>query len=681
MTTLNNFRGAAFGGGEDGGFMALTIRSSFNERQPIRVSFARGRLNCSTQGGVAIQFYSMLFAVRAWILLSTLLVGAGWILSALHELNRTGYAIVFALAAMALFFCQGNIQWPTIGLTRMLPKIRHRFKRPAPLLFLILASMSFVSGVLYPPYNSDTYAYRLPRVLHWLGQEQWDWIHTWDARMNVAACGYEWFVAPMILFTHTDRYLFLINWIPYLLLPGLAFCVLKSLGVRLRVAWWWGWLLASGWCYVMQSASVSNDSFAVVYALAAVALAMKAGETGMTGDFWLSLLSVALLTGVKQTGIPLAALWMIAAWPSRRMAFANPRKFFLVAASGALVSVVPTIYFNWLHTGTWDGVLLMEAEYPLWHVQLDSPFWGIVGNAFYIPVLSLLPPFFPWSGAWNHAMDIFVATPFGAHFKSFERFGAVDPGISEYSAGIGLAIILVAAISIWAARKYQVGHPIKSSCLQTALKLCPWILLVIFMAKVGVTQNTRFLAGYYIFFFPSLLAGTGHEKLVRQGWWQKMALLCMAFSAVLLVVNTTRPLFPAVTVTQQLAAEHPHSKSITQLQDAYTVSRMFKSSEQQIAEKIPKCEMLVGYAAVGNAHLEPALWLPFGVRRIERVLKTDTPGQLAKQGIHYVVIEDRPSLDCNVTNWMTRYHAVLIAELTVQDNPQSHAYIMQLAGK
>lgn len=46
----------------------------------------------------------MLNVVRAWILLSTLLAGAGWILSAFHELNRFGYAVVFALAAAALVF-------------------------------------------------------------------------------------------------------------------------------------------------------------------------------------------------------------------------------------------------------------------------------------------------------------------------------------------------------------------------------------------------------------------------------------------------------------------------------------------------------------------------------------------------------------------------------------------------
>jgi hypothetical protein len=204
------------------------------------------------------------------------------------------------------------------------------------------------------------------------------------------------------------------------------------------------------------------------------------------------------------------------------------------------------------------------------------------------------------------------------------------------------------------------------------------------MAKVGVIQNTRFLAGYYIFFFPSLLASAGHEKLVRKGWWQKITLLCMAFSAVLLVANTTRPLFPAATVTQQLAGEYPDSKSISLLHGAYMASRAFQSTEKQMKEKIPPNEALVGYAAIGNARLEPALWLPFGVRRVERVVKTDPPGQLAKQGIHYVVIENNPSLDCNIDKWMARYHASLISEMTVQekghDSLQIHVYIVRLDG-
>ena len=44
--------------------------------------------------------------------------------------------------------------------------------------------------------------------------------------MNISACGMEWLSAPLILFSHTDRLLFLINWISYLMLPGLTVAAL-----------------------------------------------------------------------------------------------------------------------------------------------------------------------------------------------------------------------------------------------------------------------------------------------------------------------------------------------------------------------------------------------------------------------------------------------------------------------
>ena len=82
-----------------------------------------------------------------------------------------------------------------------------------PLLFLALTFMTLVAGALCVPSNNDSNEYRIPRVLHWLGDGRWHWVHTLDARMNIAGCGFEWLSAPLMLFTHTDRFIFLINWV------------------------------------------------------------------------------------------------------------------------------------------------------------------------------------------------------------------------------------------------------------------------------------------------------------------------------------------------------------------------------------------------------------------------------------------------------------------------------------
>jgi hypothetical protein len=627
----------------------------------------------------------MLSVVKFWILLSTLLVVSGWVLSALHELNAAGYGVMFALGAGALIFWRQKTQWrPRKTPVQLFQKFKRRFKRPAPLIFFLLGVMSFVSGCLYPPFNSDTLSYRIPRVLHWLGQGQWHWIHTMDMRMNVAACDYEWMMAPLILFTHSDRLLFLINWIPYLMLPGLIFSVLRLSGVYRRVAWWWSWLLASGWCYVMQSASVTNDSFAVVYAMAAVVLALRAGETKAPADIWLSLLAGALVTGVKQTGMLLVVLWAAVVWPQWRTALARPVVALLVTACGLLISGLPIAIMNSLHTGDWTGLSALTAWYPQWRIKLDSPFWGFIGNLFFIPLQNLVPPFFPWSGAWNRLMDQFLETPFGAHFGSFEGFGKLSPGISESSAGIGLAIVLMAIISILGAMKLRrEAHPMRDGWVERVMRLVPWLLLIVFMAKCGEAQNVRHLSPYYVFLFPLLIAGASQELLVRKSWWQRAALACMATSIGLLVFNINRPLFPAETIMTRLAASHPQSKSIGLLESVYDTPAMFQNLKHNLRRQLPAGERLIGFAGQGNLESEPIVWQPWGSTRVEWVLPQDAPEQLSRLGIHYVVIENYASSEyLDIHAWMTRYHAYLMADIPFHtgghNDLPSHVYITRL---
>ncbi len=58
------------------------------------------------------------------------------------------------------------------------------FSTAVPMLFLLLAALALIGGALYPPTNIDTNAYRIPRVLHWLGQGQWHWFDTYDPPQN-----------------------------------------------------------------------------------------------------------------------------------------------------------------------------------------------------------------------------------------------------------------------------------------------------------------------------------------------------------------------------------------------------------------------------------------------------------------------------------------------------------------
>ncbi len=492
-----------------------------------------------------------------------------------------------------------------------------------------------LSGILYPPLNGDSETYRLPRVLHWLADGQWHWLHAFDARMNVAACGWEWLSAPLFLFTRTDRFLFLINWVSFLLLPGLIFRVLTRLQVRPRVAWWWMWLLASGWCFVLQAGSIANDSFAAIYILAAVDLALRAREKKSVTDLWLSLLAAALTTGTKQTNIPLALLWLIAAWPGARLFWRRPVGSFVVAIFALLVSIVPTCLFNCAHYGTW--LPLEAAGFHSARFELN-PFWGVIGNAFCIPLQNLLPPFFPWLGAWSAAMRHFLQTPFGAHFATFEDFGALRAGVGEVNAGIGLGIFFLTAVSLLAARRGKNNLPPADDATVRWLRVVPWLLLLLFMAKDGAFQNARQLAPYYVFLFPVFLGGAGQAELVRRRWWRGLGVLTLALAVGLLVIDSYRPLFPAQTIFARLQAEHPGSKSLRLLAKAYGFEPALENQKRRVAAALPPDEV-IGYASSYD-RFEPCLWLPLGQRRVERVLPDEPAAELRRKKIRHVVFEE-----------------------------------------
>ncbi len=267
--------------------------------------------------------------LEAWLWLSALATAGGWLLSSIHQLNFAGYFAFFFVAGLLLWFfrhqlfCASPPSWHP-----QFSSWHRRFRRPWPLCFAILALLILIGGLLYPPTNHTGLSYRLPRVLHWLAEQRWHWIHTPNYRMNNRACGIEWLTVPLVVFTRSDRLLFLLNYVPFLLLPGLIFSVWKRLGVRPRVAWHWMWIVPTGYVFLLQAGSIGNDAFPALYALAAVDFALRAlrpelgpAKTskaatqpgiGAVSNLAYSVLAAALLTGAKASNLPLLLPWVAA---------------------------------------------------------------------------------------------------------------------------------------------------------------------------------------------------------------------------------------------------------------------------------------------------------------------------------------------------------------------------------
>ncbi len=491
---------------------------------------------------------------RVWIVISAYLVVAGWALSAIHQLNRPGYAVALGFGAV----------WGSVILARhpalhiRLP--RRRFRRFLPLAFLILASLVVLSGFLYAPSNYDALSYRVPRTLHWLAEGRWLWIHTNFARLNTRATDSEWIMAPWLLFARSERWVWMVNAAMFAALPGLIYSMFTRAGISAKVAWHWMWVLPTGYVFLLQAGGISNDLPGAFYTLAALALALRASNGGAGLDLRLSMLAIALAAGVKASNAPLALPWLIAALPAWRLAQMRPWRTAAVACIAAIVSFLPNAILNARYCGDWSGSRLEMGE------MVKAPSWVLVsGNAIALFVQNLTPPIFPLAGRWNSvAPDLFPNSYKRYLANGFEGGGipwaATDMQIEDTAAlGLGVALLLVLATGATLFGKAKPGRVVGPWL--RALQWAPWIALLVFMAKVGLLNSGRLIAAYYLLLPLPILARAGQQALVRGSWWRGLAMAQIASAALVLVISPARPLWPALTALRSLAEPSPKLRS------------------------------------------------------------------------------------------------------------------------
>ena len=102
-------------------------------------------------------------AVPVWVWFCAYLNLAGWILSAFHQLNVSGYGAALLIFTLTTFFFRQHFTTQE-NFYDWLKKSRRRFRKILPAIFLLVASFVVLGGILYAPTNYDALTYRLPRV-------------------------------------------------------------------------------------------------------------------------------------------------------------------------------------------------------------------------------------------------------------------------------------------------------------------------------------------------------------------------------------------------------------------------------------------------------------------------------------------------------------------------------------
>jgi hypothetical protein len=610
--------------------------------------------------------------VAIWIVVSAWCQFSGWTLSLFGSLNRGGYAVALLVLIAVLWFFR--LPLGLAGRKRPLFKVRaFHPRRWLPKIWLLLALLAFVGGLIHPPNNYDHLSYRFTRLLHWAWEQKWHRIDTENIRMNLAATGFEWLMAPSFVLLQTDRFFFLINITSFLLLPGLIFSVFHRLGISKRVSWWWMWVLPTGYCYLVQAGSVSNDLFATVYFLASFHFVLRAEANSSSKNFVCSCLAMALTTGAKISNVPLGLPWLLVCFLNRKnwLKF-KPMTWGAVLLIGSVVSILPIIALNIYYTGDYSGDPHNKEK-----MKLDNPVAGVIGNSLMVVVDNSWPPLWPT----KMSLISSVPAPWEKYLKrSFPRFdlSAGEMQVEE-SAGVGLGItvsvILMIILRAWAG---MARPDLLSGSKRRSLPIFigMGVALIAFISKLGNEGAARLLAPYYPLLIAGLLVLQALDGVViRFAICRIVAFIVMFMAVPLVIASPQRPLFPTDLAVRYLAAVSPAKAE--RMQRVYEVYGSRYDGMKDLFTAIPGTETSVGLIQTGDV-TESILWRPYGSRRIVDLNPDESIEQLKADRIHFVIVYDEAlnetyhtTLDQVMTTWSARVVMEKDFRLRAKNKPEA----------
>jgi hypothetical protein len=214
--------------------------------------------------------------------------------------------------------------------------------------------------------------------------------------------------------------------------------------------------------------------------------------------------------------------------------------------------------------------------------------------------------------------------------------------------------------------------------------LAPWISLLAYCMKTGMVTPARLIAPYYPLLFPALLIGAGQSWVVRRFWWRVLAGGVFALALAALVLNPSRPLWPAQTILAKVLARHPNQPQLLRAQKVYQVYADRPDPLAGIRQWFPPGLKVIGFMGTGD-DLDISLWKPYGSRCVEPFLLEDSPEQIRARGIEYAVVGGYNLHDQNTTieAWMKQSGAELItttnAMMTVTQGSQPW-YLVRFRG-
>jgi hypothetical protein len=551
-----------------------------------------------------------------WLIFCIWASVSGWFLTAIQSLGAKGY-ILTSIPGLLLAIGWWKYARPKRHASGGCRGIWRRLRNtPAFAGYVLVSVLILIGAFAHAPTNHDGLTYRLPRVLYWWQERGWFWLDAVDFRMDIAGVGAEWMTLPLLLLAGTDRLLFLLNFIPFLLFPGLFFLAATGLGVSPRSARWWMWLCPLAYGLAMQAGSIGNDALGAALAVTSLAFASEARRGRPVVMLILSAAAAALMTGVKVTtiplGLPLGAFWIWQAWRILGL-----KRTIFTAAGIAPVAVLcgflPIALLCWKHTGVWSGNPNNRLG-----IEVTHPAAGLLGNGVDLLQSSLAPPVLPGVGRFDQWLTDRIANQSWYQWIQ-QKYPTYDMRMihelpTEEGAGIGLGITIMAAIWCIASLRGRHGIPFRQRYVGLLFASAVGISVVAFLAKAGGDSAPRLMLPFTpLLIISLLLCFPAASRLPQQRW----ACLPAIFLLPTLVLNPNRPLLPGPVLMNLPGVPQGIKQRMSEVYSVYAGRHDLLAS---IRDVLP-AGASVGYAGSGDRS-PYSLFKPLGRLKISELNPT-----------------------------------------------------------
>jgi hypothetical protein len=426
----------------------------------------------------------------------------------------------------------------------------------------------------------------------------------------------------------------------------LLFSSFRGIRIKAKVAYAWMWLLPLGCCFLFQASEIGNDLLSATFMLAGFAYALKAQRLGHIRDAWISMLAVALATGVKATALPLVLVWLAVIAPCWRLLFRG------VALSGsavlgtiavgliaAMVSFLPTAYHNWKETRDWTGANIEDQPFK------TPQIWArMLGGLEMTVVLNLEPPVAPFARAWNERVAPKL-TPLKLQEKIQANLQQVDRhplGLDEMQtdlSGLGMQICVLlfgsAAVAKIRTRRERPGRTEKLTWTQKLVIAATAIAFLAMLKNAFVLSIARLIAPFYPFFAIPFLLHPGQERVVRGFGWRVAVIAAACLTALPVLIRPERPLVPMRQILSALHRKYGDRPAVIRAQTVYEVYAQRSEAFAPAVAALPPDARVLGLVTYDDP--ETSLWKPFGSRRIVHVCPGDSADRLKARGVQYVL--------------------------------------------